>query len=130
MYEIIIQICFVVSGVVAGCTDGFITTNDPHLLEKDLSPVYIYDAPETVTRHYHTPGYQVVIPPYINHRIKVEPHRHHHYMRPEAAPPPRAKHHKKLKVAIPPDLYRAKKHKKPKARKRFKPRHKKRHHRR
>jgi len=54
MHELIIQICFVVAGVVTGCTDGHIRTSDPYLTSQDVSPVYIYDAPRCVSNHYHT----------------------------------------------------------------------------
>jgi len=54
MHELIIQICFVVAGVVTGCTDGHIRTSDPYLTSQDMSPVYVYDAPQCVSNHYHT----------------------------------------------------------------------------
>jgi len=54
MHEIMIQICFVVAGVVTGCTDGYVETNNPHLTSQDMAPVYVYDAPQCVSNHYHT----------------------------------------------------------------------------
>ena len=57
MYEIVIQICFVVAGMVTGCTDGYVTTSDPYLSQQELSPVYIYDAPKIVIKHYRTYNY-------------------------------------------------------------------------
>jgi len=53
MHELIIQICFVVAGVVTGCTDGHIQTSDPYLTSQEVSPVYVYDAPQCVSNHYH-----------------------------------------------------------------------------
>ena len=54
MHEIIIQICFVVAGVVTGCTDGAVQTDNSYLSSQDISPVYVYDAPQCVSNHYRT----------------------------------------------------------------------------
>ena len=54
MHEIIIQICFVVAGVVTGCTDGAVQTDNPYLSSQDISPVYVYDAPQCISNHYRT----------------------------------------------------------------------------
>ena len=54
MHELIVQICFVVAGVVTGCTDGHVRTDNPYLTSRDVTPVYVYDAPHCVSNHYHT----------------------------------------------------------------------------
>ena len=115
MYELIIQICFVTAGMVTGCTDGYIATDNPYLSKQDLSPVYIYNAPKVVTRHYHTHNYPLIrISPRPTHRVRVHPRHHRHHPKPKVVVRPKHKHHKKHKVIIPPNLYKTKKHNKPK----------------
>ena len=69
MNELVIQICFVVSGMVTGCTHAEVTTDNPYLTSGDLSTVYVHDAPRCIEkprRVYYTPP------------IKIVPrHRHH-----------------------------------------------------
>ena len=125
MYEIIIQICFVATGIITGCTDGYMTTDDPYLYlaESKVSPVYIYNAPKIITNHYHTHGYPMVSP-HSHYRVRVKPRHHHVKQKIKVRPKPRVR--KKLKVVIPPDLYRVKKHKKPKLKQHKKRRHQRR----
>ena len=124
MHELIVQICFVVAGVVTGCTDGHVRTDDPYLTSRDVSPVYVYDAPQCVSNHYHTshtPSIRVgpirlSWPTYTRHhkahpwctntrshyhgsrwfqwRTKYKHHRHHNHNAHHGH------HHKKPKVVI------------------------------
>jgi hypothetical protein len=108
MYEIVIQICFVVAGMVTGCTDGYITTSDPYLSQQELSPVYIYDAPKIVVKHYRTYNYPSIrITPRPRTRVRIHPRHHHHHPKPKVVVKPR--HRKKSKITIPPNLYKRKK---------------------
>ena len=122
MHEIIIQICFVVAGMVTGCTDGFITTDNPYLSKQDLSPVYIYNAPKVVADHYHRtykyPSVHKHPRPHV--RLRARPRHYHHHVKPKVMIRPghksynHKKSHKKPKIVIPPNLYKVDKHKKPK----------------
>ena len=79
MHELLIQICFVTAGLVTGCTDGYITTNDPYMTSQDLSPVYVHNAPQCVERHYES-YYRPNITVYPRRATKTRViHRHHHH---------------------------------------------------
>ncbi len=73
MHEIIIQICFVVAGVVTGCTDGVAQTDNLYLSSQDLSPVYVYDVP-SAHQGYNSVGLR---PVHLHHRVEyiVQHHR-------------------------------------------------------
>ena len=41
MYEVIAQVCFVIAGAVTGCTDSYVQTDNQHLINQELTPVYV-----------------------------------------------------------------------------------------
>ena len=81
MYEVVIQVCYVLAGVVVGCTQGSVHTNQPQLVEQVAPIVYLYDAPSLVTNYYRTRpnfvthNYVIQRPRHI-HRAKVIHHHH------------------------------------------------------
>ena len=125
MHEIIIQICFVVAGMVTGCTDGHIRTDNPYLSNQDFSPVYIYDAPRVVSNFYRwhdSTSITLAVRP--RHRVRMVP-RHHHHKPNIVVVRPNKHRHSKQKVVIPPNLYKVKKPNKPKVIIKHKKKHKK-----
>ena len=81
MYEVIIQVCYVLAGVVVGCTQGSVHTDNPQLVEQVAPVVYLYDAPSLVTNYYRTrPNF--VVHDYVlqrpRHGYRVKTFHHHH----------------------------------------------------
>lgn len=93
MHEIAIQICYVAAGIIIGCTDGYISTDNPHIISQDFSPVYVYDTPKckkvhhqvyslpSVTIYSHRPPRTKIVhrrrhPTVHNKRKPVRRHRH------------------------------------------------------
>ena len=52
MHEVIIQVCFVMAGLVNACTTGVVYTDHPTLVEEVAPVVYVENAPRQVISHY------------------------------------------------------------------------------
>jgi len=52
MHEVIIQVCFVMAGLVNACTTGVVYTDHPTLVEQVAPVVYVESAPRQVISHY------------------------------------------------------------------------------
>ena len=95
MHEVIIQVCFVMAGLVNACTTGVVYTDHPTLVETVTPVVYVENAPRQVISHYNL--FSVPIPviqyrrSYNTRGIYIHPpqqrrhvhrqhkyHRHHH----------------------------------------------------
>ena len=102
MHEIVIQICFVVAGMVTGCTDGVVQTNSPYLSSQDFSPVYVHGAPRCVSKHYRTSYVApVIVRPRPQRRAAVVNRRHrHHHTKPKVKAVHRYHHHANKPAAV------------------------------
>jgi hypothetical protein len=119
MNELVVQICFVVSGVVTGCTHAEVSTNNPYLTSQDLSTVYVHDAPRCIEpprRVYYTPTIKVT--PRHRHYPRVV-HRHKHKTKVLRKRPYRSK----VKVKVKKKRHRPKKNLKQKRKKNNKRNH-------
>jgi len=52
MHEVIIQVCFVMAGLVNACTTGVVYTDHPTLVEEVAPVVYVENAPRQVISYY------------------------------------------------------------------------------
>ena len=80
MYEAIIQVCYVLAGIVVGCTSGSVHTYNPQLVEQVAPVVYLYDAPSLVLNYYRTrPNFVVHSYPIYRPQTvyRTSGHRHH-----------------------------------------------------
>ena len=140
MHEVIIQVCFVMAGLVNACTTGVVYTDHPTLVETVTPVVYVENAPRQVISHYNL--FSVPIPviqyrrSYNTRGIYIHPpqqrrhvHRQHKYHRHRHKAHKKTVIHKHIHHKPKPKLKKTKKikkkgHKKSHHKKR---RHKKRH---
>ena len=141
MHEVIIQVCFVMAGLVNACTTGVVYTDHPALVEQVAPVVYVENIPRQVISYYSL--FSVPIPvvqyrrSYRTRGIYIHPphqrrhvHRQHKYHPRHHRPQKKTvihKHiHHKPKVTVTnPKKAKKKVHKKSRHKKR---RHKKRRH--
>jgi len=80
MYEAIIQVCYVLAGIVVGCTNGSVHTDNPQLVEQVAPIVYLYDAPSLVLNYYRTrPNFVVYDYPVYRPQTVYRTRGHHHH---------------------------------------------------
>jgi hypothetical protein len=79
MYEAIIQVCYVLAGIVVGCTNGSVHTDNPQLVEQVAPVVYLYDAPSLVLNYYRArPNFVVHSYPIYRPQTVYRTRGHHH----------------------------------------------------
>ena len=131
MHEVIIQVCFVMAGLVNACTTGVVYTDHPTLVEQVAPVVYVENAPRQVISYYSL--FSVPIPvvqyrrSYRTRGIYIHPrhqrrhvHRQHKYHHHRHKPQKKTVihkhiHHKPKVIVTKPKPKKAKKkvHKKP-----------------
>ena len=52
MHEVIVQVCFVMAGLVNACTTGVVYTDHPTLVEQVAPVVYVENAPRQIISYY------------------------------------------------------------------------------
>ena len=131
MHEVIIQVCFVMAGLVNACTTGVVYTEHPTLVEQVAPVVYVENTPRQVISYYSL--FSVPIPvvqyrrSYRTRGIYIHPrhqrrhvHRQHKYHHHRHKPQKKTVihkhiHHKPKVIVTKPKPKKAKKkvHKKP-----------------
>ena len=125
MHEVIIQVCFVIAGLVNACTTGVVYTDHPTLVESVAPVVYVDNAPQRVISYYSLFSVPVPVVEYrrtyrtrgiYTHALHQRRHVHRHYHRThktvhphsyhkpahryKSTHPHKAAHHHKSKVTV------------------------------